>query len=715
MSRIQAFIAALWCIFGCACVARHAGVEDDAVYKAEGIAVYSDSVVLEGVTYVARSAHEIAVWPNSGGDGEGPRVMVSTWGPDGRHVDAAGNEMNGETRDAGVYPEYTSAAMMGNALWNRAIERWGNERLETHQIALGRALTDPERSMEALRDMAPKGVVERPGFPVRTAHEGWAAAAWQVYCATGDMQWLHEAYKIASASYNKMKDVMRQPGEVTVHGLPWYISEGNGGLPEWMNETDRYQCVSVSTNAWMYASLRAMALMAKELKLKAQTGWEIEAARLREAINDTFWEPAKAHYGSYTYGDYYSIPSPQCDNIANPLCVILGIATSEMATAAMSSREMTPGGMPTLNPVGNAEGGEPMAAVQLLQGLGAARTGLGELMSHAIGTLWGMALKDSSATEWPMMVMRGYFGLEMTTEGLWARPVIPESLPWPRTLKGVRYREATVDISVRGTGDRIASVMLDSAGVEHAMVPAHLKGHHTLEITMAGNSIAGDDNRGGNGAKIAAKAAIMPETPHIHWKKGKEECSIENRERGTDYNVWINGVMTECLTADRYTLRRSGTSIVAITPLRDGVEGFSPRAHVSAPEGALIHIPATAITPRRSPLHLIPQRETATKYIELAARHNTRLTFYVQAPAAGEYFLNIDYANGGTETAVRTVEVANEHAGTLVCTPVRRADWISTRKSSTLRVRLEEGVNKLSFTYVGGTILLHDINMLRKE
>ena len=92
----------------------------------------------------------------------------------------------------------------------------------------------------------------------------------------------------------------------------------------------------------------------------------------------------------------------------------------------------------------------------------------------------------------------------------------------------------------------------------------------------------------------------------------------------------------------------------------------------------------------------------------------TRLTFYVQAPAEGEYFFNIAYANGTSGTATRTVEVNNSHAGVIVCPDVTHNDWITTRTSSTIRVNLHKGVNKLSLTYVDNTILLHDIYLLKK-
>ena len=50
----------------------------------------------------------------------------------------------------------------------------------------------------------------------------------------------------------------------------------------------------------------------------------------------------------------------------------------------------------------------------------------------------------------------------------------------------------------------------------------------------------------------------------------------------------------------------------------------------------------------------------------------------------------------------------------LVCPPVARNNWVTTGTSTLLPVKLHGGVNKVSLTYAGTTILLHHITLLRK-
>ena len=46
---------------------------------------------------------------------------------------------------------------------------------------------------------------------------------------------------------------------------------------------------------------------------------------------------------------------------------------------------------------------------------------------------------------------------------------------------------------------------------------------------------------------------------------------------------------------------------------------------------------------------------------------------------------------------------------------VREADWISTAPSTWAEADLTEGPNRLSLTYVTGTVLLNRIELLRKQ
>ncbi len=181
------------------------------------------------------------------------------------------------------------------------------------------------------------------------------------------------------------------------------------------------------------------------------------------------------------------------------------------------------------------------------------------------------------------------------------------------------------------------------------------------------------------------------------------------------YSLFVDGVMTQVLGAERYSLPPSEPSVSAIMPsLPGGLTGFSPRSHVYAPGQSEITVLASSVIPRRPPLHLIRDRRTADGYIELAARHNTRITCYANVPAAGDYFLTVGYSNGSQRDALRTLSINGRDVATLVCPSFHHDDWVTVRPSNTVVVSLQEGPNKIALTYISGTMLLNRITLLKK-
>ena len=86
-----------------------------------------------------------------------------------------------------------------------------------------------------------------------------------------------------------------------------------------------------------------------------------------------------------------------------------------------------------------------------------------------------------SATALLRLIHEGLFGLHFTPTGIAIRPTVPPGYEHLR-LTGLRYRQATLDLTLSGTGTR-AAVCLDGHPVDPTTaVPATLTGHHTLDI-----------------------------------------------------------------------------------------------------------------------------------------------------------------------------------------------------------------------------------------
>ena len=652
----------------------------DAIYLAEGIEVYRDSIIIDGHEHTAINRHEITnAWQGS---------------PD--------------TTDSAL-PVLYADSRMAEAIYAKSVSEYAVSPLTPFEIYLTGALIDPARSMESLRSMVTDGVIHRHGYPITADKEAWAAAAWEVYCATGSEEWLKEAYKIISSTWLRERATLRTDDGL-LHGVPSYMTPPQDYFPSWMLPADRFQSIALGTNVWHYATLSVLRQMAERLRLYAERDWESSATALRNAINDSFWVPSRSCYGQYMYGDLYPILSPAADNRAGALCIVLSIATPEMAERMMSSRVMLPQGVPTVYPSMPGIHPDINPEVQTLQGIAAARTGDEDAMLGAIAALWRLALDDRCHPQWQSLVMRGLLGVSLSPDGLMFRPFIPARLGSHMQFSGLRYRDAILDISINGSGDKIASFAVDSTRLDRPVLSPDMQGYHRVNIVLSGNRLS--DNQTPVIPTLDTPAQ-MPPMPRVFWEDDRHG-KILNFDTDTSYEVYLNGILSESLTSATYEVTDTGTAVIDIVPVADSQSGPSPRSHVATSPASVIHIPATAITPRRPPLNLIRNPEIASRYIELAARHNTRLTFYVQAPVEGEYFFNIAYSNGTSGTATRTVEVNNSHAGVIVCPDVTHNDWITTRTSSTIRVNLHRGVNKLSLTYVDNTMLLHDIYLLKK-
>ena len=184
------------------------------------------------------------------------------------------------------------------------------------------------------------------------------------------------------------------------------------------------------------------------------------------------------------------------------------------------------------------------------------------------------------------------------------------------------------------------------------------------------------------------------------------------------YGLYLDGTLSR-LTEEPIFAIPADSSVLAVTTVaKDGLESLSS-APVIDPK-SVITVSATSITPRRPPLNLIKDREIATRYIELAPRHNTRLTFYVNIPEAGRYFVRIVCSNGSSATAIRTLGIIDSTGidrptGILVSPTVREADWITTAPSTWAEAELTEGPNRLSLTYMTGTVLLNRIELIRRK
>ncbi len=592
-----------------------------------------------------------------------------------------------------------------DSLFSRALESLPDS-LTADAIYLSCGLLRPQQAMEALRSRVSAGRISSPEFSTVAINAMWGAAAWEVYCATGSAEWLEEAYQTLIASLKDEDRYTASPIPHLSYAIPEYASSLPGYYPRTMTEMERFQTISTTVNAEQSYAWRIAAMMASELHLESEKESRRVSTDIRNAINDHLWIPDRERYAAYLYGVYFPIQNNASDAIANSLCVLFDVATPDMSRAIIANMPVNQTEVPAIYPSADTD---PTLFAPTLYALAAAK--VRNTRAFALGSvaLHSHDIDRRNSAGVAALVTRGFFGITLLPDCIRFSPMVPAEYKGVKHIKGLKYRDSTLDISLHGTGDRIASFAIDSVVGTNPTIPANITGHHKIEITLTGNNLSARPLN-------ISPLSTLPASPKVDWLSDRTGRITDFRDDGS-YMLYINGVASEEITDGNLNLHAAGRlpQFCEITYMDEqGYRSVAPRPHIFAPQGSMITIRASSITPRRAPQHLIKDYETATNYIELAARHNTRLACYANIEIEGDYFITLGYSNGSHNCGVRSLEINDNTVGTLICPTVRADDWVTVASSNTLTVSLRSGVNKISLYYIRGTMLFNSITLIKK-
>lgn len=272
-----------------------------------------------------------------------------------------------------------------------------------------------------------------------------------------------------------------------------------------------------------------------------------------------------------------------------------------------------------------------------------------------------------------------------------------------RTLRGVRYRGATLTIAVHGFGDSVAAARLDGAPITHAEVPETLTGEHTVELTMNGRWPATSVHE--------VPSRFAPATPRTELRNG---ALVWNAVRGAElYVVFENGVRQGGTTLTR-------TTVSAADGLREyevlAVNATGDESFLSDPVRVVPNGAETMAKPEGSELAREYAGFTGAGYLPLSLQRNLTVRIPVRVDREGTYAIDVRYANGNgpvnteDKVAVRTLIVDGDTAGVIVMPQRGASRWTDWGWSNVLRVRLGAGTHTLIIAYAP-----LDANMNRRE
>ncbi|WP_164981352.1 MGH1-like glycoside hydrolase domain-containing protein [Silvibacterium dinghuense] len=600
------------------------------------------------------------------------------------------NELEKDKREDGAF----SAGADWPGVWTRDI---------SYSIFLSLAMIDPEAAKKSLmakvrRDRIVQDTGTGGSWPVSSDRECWALAAWQIYLATGDRNWLTESYSIIRNSITDDEAVAVDPHDGLVRGETSFLDWRDQTHPRWMQPVDIYESKSLSTNAVFYGVYRVLAAMAKEQNLPG-TLWEQKADHLQQAINAKFWIPERGFYGEYLYGPVWQNLSPRSDALGQALAILTGLAPAERQKALLASVPVMDYGIPTVYPqipdmrpyhnrsvwpfvqalwsMAAADHKDEAAVAQglaVIYRAGALFLTNKENFVLETGTPYGTAI-SSDRQLWSVagnlaMTYRVLFGMRMETDGLRFSPVLPEGWGQHRSLTGFHYREAVLSIEIKGNGAHVKHATLDGKP-SLPFIPAGLKGAHTLVLEL--------DDKGATSQRMnLVEDAITPETPKLELSGSELHWTSAD---GVDhYQVYRNGQPWQKLSGTTLKLDPSDTRADYQI---EAIGSTSIPSFLSAPVN-----PAPSQTVRIG---------GEAGYVETRQdiMPDTEVGFDVDH--SGKFYLTVEYANGNdsiennSKCAIRTLYIDGKRIGPIVMPQRGKDEWDNYGRSSGQALTLAPG------------------------
>lgn len=664
-------------------------------------------------------------------------------------------------KDISAFPQYHSEDVLANAIYNMSLEemikavepdstfRTGKEwagvwtRDISYSIILSMAHLQPEVAKKSLMRKVnkKKKIIQDTGtggaYPCSTDRMIWATAAWEIYKATGDKDWLQQAYIIIKNSVDD--DMQNAYDKITglVKGESSFLDWREQTYPKWMQPADIYESENLGTNAVHYNANIVLAEMATLLKKQADVlKYTANAAKIKTGINKHLWMPGKGYLAQYLYGRNFKMLSPRGEALGEALCVYFNIADAVKQKSLIESVPVTDYGItciypqiPGLPPYHN---NAVWPFVQSYWALASAKVGNENSVMESIAAIYRPAalfltnkenfvadngdfagtVINSSNMLWSLsgnlaMVQKLIFGIEFKANKLAIHPFVPQALNGKRSLTNFKYRNAVLNISLSGYGNTIKSFLLDGKKATVYEIPSTLRGEHEIKIELANSfTSAGKINKVENVTTPATPAvSITPDklswpvvegaAAYLIFKNGKQVF----KTTGTDFNITTN----ECAEYQVIAESKNRVQSFASEPLI--VDNCKSIATYQVEEFA-------------GKSNLSYKGFSGDGFAEISSTGNKTISIPINIDADGLYAISFRYANGNgpvnteNKCAIRTLSIDKKFAGTSIFPQRGKDEWSNWGFSNAVQVQLTKGkhVVMLSFTDANENMNVDEIN-----
>lgn len=364
----------------------------------------------------------------------------------------------------------------------------------------------------------------------------WIIAAYHHALITGDLHFAKNAYTTAVRTLQEMRSRQLDINDGLFRG-PAVYGDGVAAYPNPPFDDKRgdnvrdyaeaQQLEVLSTNCVYYEAYRAAAAMGRLISASSTETETLDrnAETLRDNIQHLLWIPT-AHRFAYFRDAQGRLDQTQ-EGLGQAFAVLFGIADQVQIREIFRYAQETPWGIActwppyvryrdaSLSNFGR-HNGTIWPFINAFWATAAARSNQTEVFSREFRKVTDLALRSSdfreiyhpytgepyggvqtdktwnsvrhqtwSASGYLRMVYSGLLGMSFEADGLHLRPTMPADLGISSvSLLGLRYRKATLDITVRGTGNRIGQFQLDGVTQAQSVIQPILTGSHTVNILL---------------------------------------------------------------------------------------------------------------------------------------------------------------------------------------------------------------------------------------
>jgi hypothetical protein len=645
-----------------------------------------------------------------------------------------------QSKDATAFPQYHSDYLLPDAVYNMALEemikavepdstfRTGKEwagvwtRDISYSIILSMAYLQPQVAKNSLLKKVnkKKKIIQDTGtggaYPVSTDRMIWATAAWEVYKATGDKDWLQTAYEVVKNSIED--DVQNAYDKETgmVRGESSFLDWREQTYPKWMQPADIYESECLGTNAVHFQANIVLSEMARALNEPKVAATHLAMAqKIKAGINKFLWIPQKGYYGQYLYGRNFKILSPRSEALGEALCILFGIADEKKAAQIIASTPVTTFGIPCIYPqipgIPPYHNNAVWPFVASYWALASAKTGNEKSVVDAISNIYRPAALfltnkenyvadngdfagtqiNSSNMLWSLsgnisLIHKIFFGIEYKEEKVVFHPFIPKSFNGKHSLNNFKYRNAILNIEVEGHGNKIVKFIVDGKVQNKPEFPAELSGNHFIKIVL--NSVDFPEQKINK-----VKNITSPATPIVQYTSHK--LSWEKIDNAISYIIIKNGKPSTKTSQTYFTVAADAyAEYQVIASDKNKVQSFASEPVVVANDEAIIEYEIENFNSKSDSLY---KGFSGSGFTETSNHVNKWVKVPINITQSGVYAIDFRYANGNgpinteNKCAIRTLQVNDQFAGTIVLPQRGKNEWSNWGFSNSVMVHFEKG------------------------